>query len=87
MHRLGGVGSQNHQRGPLVLAKLMKTLIWHPAVPTGCVGEGLNERTMVPANTFFWERAGTLALTLKPDNSVSSHMSPAFFELLCSGGV
>lgn len=78
MHSLGGMGSQNHHHGPLVT----KTEILYPAVPAGCVGGGLNEGTVVPANAFFWERAGTLALTLKPDNSVSSHMSLACFELL-----
>lgn len=70
----GQARSENHQSGTrAMLAWLIETWTGHPPVHADCVRAGLNKRTMAPAGTLVLP-----ALSLKPDNSVLSHMSLLF---------
>lgn len=61
-----------------MLAKLTETQLWK--LPESACWEvgGINKEAMVSV----WEKTAPPTLTLKPDNSISSHMSLTPFKLL-----
>lgn len=74
VNEFGRVGSQGVTRvSQAVFTRLMQIQVWCPTAPAGCVKSGINTRTVstVPP-----------ALSFKPHNSISPHMSIASFELL-----
>lgn len=79
------VGLVSHgitRTGRMVLARLVETEIWWLSMSAHCVGGQLNKWTVASASTSIWEKASPPALTLKPDNSVPSHMSVALLKLM-----
>ena len=67
--------------GLTMLTRLIETQILHLLSVQAGWGEG-SPRTMASTNTSVWEKAAPPALALKPDNSVSPHMSLVPFKLL-----
>lgn len=51
-------------------------------LPTSCAGRSLNEGTMTPPSISVLKIAAPPALTMKPENSLTSCMSLVVFELL-----
>lgn len=60
----------------------METHIWHLPVPIGCVWGGFNKETMVPASSVISQRAASLPLSLRSNNSVPPCIFLASFELI-----
>ena len=84
-HNLDGTGSQEISRvGETLSARLMETQIW--CLPASSVGgrgyRAGQQRNNGSASTAVWEKASPPALALRPDGSVTPHMSQMPFELL-----
>lgn len=69
-----------------MLVRFMETQIWWSPPTAYWELGGLNKGVMASATISSLEKAAPVALALKPENSVSLHMSLAPFKLLPSAG-